>query len=222
MLTNPIDPSELKGDFVSLVMAPLSSVRNYHELLWAKNPKKHDIGGIWQSIKKYGFCDPVKWDSNINGGKGGIVYGNGRFETLVSMLVEAAANGEEPPRGIGIDKAGEWYIPIAIGCDQESESMAIALGIDHNNLTLGGDFGLSEMTKLWDEESYIGLLKESAENGIMPITVDEGDLASLLLGLAGDDGGRGDEDEEKDNEVDVDGIELDHQCPKCGFQFDEK
>ena len=50
--------------------------------LWEKNPKKHDIDLIIQSIEKYGFKDPPKFEPSLNNNEGGFVEGNGRIEAL--------------------------------------------------------------------------------------------------------------------------------------------
>ena len=121
-----------------------------------QNYKKHDIGGIVESFKRYGFKDPLKFESLLNDGKGGIVEGNGRLEALFAMK----QNSEEPPRGIAITKDGDWAVPVLFGVDAESEKQAMAYAIDHNNLTMsGGDFSLSEIMRMWDD-SVINVLNQ--------------------------------------------------------------
>ena len=39
------------------------------------NPKRHDLGQLWDSMQRYGFRDPMAFDAKLNGGKGGIVEG---------------------------------------------------------------------------------------------------------------------------------------------------
>jgi hypothetical protein len=68
----------------------------------------------------------------LNGGRGGIVEGNGRAEVLRAMR-EA---GEDPPRGIGVDSEGRWAVPVLFGVDARSRQEAEAYGVDHNALTL--------------------------------------------------------------------------------------
>ena len=217
-----VSDSEALGESVQIKFLPLDYVRkNIDSLLFDRNSKRHDVGALYQSIQRYGFVDPPKWDENLNGGKGGIVYGNGRMEVF-AHLYQDKIDGKKPPRGIPVSKgSGDWLIPVKCGVDCSSESEAMVLAIDHNNLVMsGGDFTARDMTKLWDTAEYIGLLKDLAEAEEMPITVDEEDLASLLLGLAneGKEEGGGGETEE----IDVDGMELEHRCPKCGFEYDSK
>ena len=180
-----VDDDELIGDRLKTIHLSLDWILSHKsDLPWLSNAKLHDIGGIWQSIKKYGFVDAAKWDRSINGGQGGIVYGNGRHECLISILIEAKQKGEKPPRGIPTNDEGDWFVPLTVGVDQESEAMAIALGIDHNNLTYSGSTtGLTEMVAMWDQEGLIKLLTECADEYVMPVTMDEDVLSALLTGL---------------------------------------
>jgi hypothetical protein len=99
-------------------------------------------------------------------------------------LIEARKNKEEPPRGIPITSSGDWAVPITVGVDQDSEAMAVALGIDHNSLTYtGGSGGLSGLMAMWDQDALVGLLSGVADEEIMPVTIDEDALSSLLLAL---------------------------------------
>jgi hypothetical protein len=189
-----IPDSTLVGDRLRIIHLSLDWViKNRRKMPWLKNAKKHDVGGIWQSIQKFGFVDAAKWDNSLNGGNGGIVYGNGRHECLLGILLEARQKGEEPPRGIPVSESGDWAIPITIGVDQDSESMAIALGIDHNNLTYtGGSGGLNDLLKMYDQTALVSLLTETAEDFILPVTMDEDILASLLARSEGEGGEEGD------------------------------
>jgi hypothetical protein len=44
------------------------------------NSKLHSMNDLSDSIARYDFQDPMKFDSSLNGGSGGIVAGNGRLE----------------------------------------------------------------------------------------------------------------------------------------------
>lgn len=139
MIDISLSVEQVTGESVQIRFLPLSAVTNLSKVLWAKNAKKHDLKGVLESIERYGFIDPPKWDSQLNDGDGGLIYGNGRTATIVGALIEAKRLGHEPPRGIptAID-SGEWCIPVKFGVDSESEAMAMAAAIDHNNLTLSG------------------------------------------------------------------------------------
>jgi hypothetical protein len=220
-----INQSQIAGETVEIRFVPLSKIIKFDNLLWANNAKKHDVSGLWESINKYGFVDIAHFDINLNNGKGGIVFGNGRTEILISALIEAKKTGKPAPKGIPIEKqSGEWCIPISFGVDQDSEAEAIALGIDHNNLTMGSEFSAAEIARMWDEEGYLKLLSSIAEQEITPVSVNAEDLADLLLGVEGVDFGGVEvgESEDKNTEIDVDGIDLECKCPKCGFEFNPK
>jgi DNA methylase len=173
----------IEGEYVEIRLVPLSEIEKLDGILWGKNSKKHDIDKILESIERYGWVDAPKWDKNLNGGKGGIVFGNGRTEALIAGLIAAREAGPTPPRGIPIDKTtGEWCIPIKFGLDCESEVEAMALAIDHNNLQMAG-FEDSEISRLWEGEGYLAVLSEIAEGGVVPVTVDEEAIANMLLAI---------------------------------------
>lgn len=159
-------------------------------ILLEGNPKLHDMGAIAASIVENGFRDPPIWDANLNGGKGGIVAGNGRSETLMHLKQQ----GQSPPRGIAVDQQGNWYVPVIFGCDARSEAAAKRFAIDHNNLVMaGGNFTALDMSKLWDETAYTALLEELAAHDSLPLTVDGDDL-DLMIKLAQQDDATAEED----------------------------
>lgn len=130
---------------------------------WNRNPKKHDLGALMQSIRKHGFKNPPKFEPALNNGQGGLVIGNGRDEALEWMEKETP---KDPPRGIAVDGEGRWLVPIIFGVDAASQIAAEAYGVDDNNLTMmGGDFGAFDIAKMWDEEEYNKLLLNLAEQG---------------------------------------------------------
>lgn len=165
--------STLQGERIELRYIPLSQA-----VLWDENPKQHDIGAIVTSIKRYGFIDPPKVDATLAEG-GALIYGNGRTHALRMMQQQRA----ELPRGIAVDEAGEWYVPVMFGLDQASQELARAAAIDHNNLTMsGGDYTALDMARMWDQGQYTRVLAELAEQGAdaLPVTVDGDDLDLLV------------------------------------------
>jgi DNA methylase len=186
-----VNRENIEGEYVEIRLVPLSEIEKLDGILWEKNSKKHDIDKILESIERYGFQDAGKWDKNLNGGKGGIVFGNGRTEALITGLIAAREAGREagrePPRGIPIDKTtGEWCIPMKFGVDCAGEVEAMALAIDHNNLQMSG-FEASEISRLWESEGYLAVLSEIAEAGVVPVTVDEDAIADMLLAIGAED-----------------------------------
>jgi hypothetical protein len=142
---------------------------------WPRNVKRHDIGALVESIRRYGFVDPPKYDHTL----GALVYGNGRDEALEWMH----AQGDEPPRGVKVDTDGMWLMPVKVGIDAPSEAEAEALALDHNNLTMaGGDFTAWDMSKLWGE-GYTDILAGLATSSALPITVDGDALDGLLAAM---------------------------------------
>lgn len=193
------DPDELRVEYV-----PLSTV-----VLWDRNPKRHDIGGIVQSIERYGFKDPPKFEPKLNDGKGGIVEGNGRTVCLAMMRDE----GRDPPRGILLND-GDWAVPVLFGVDAESERAAEAYAVDHNNLTMtGGDFDGFDIARMWGPD-YTDLLKNI---GAVPVSVGEEQLEAIVRGAATLFAEPPEEFPEFDEDLDVD-----YMCPKCGYSWSGK
>ena len=175
-------------DELSIQYVELSVVSS---LLWERNSKKHDIGSISESIKKYGFKDPVKYEGSLNGGKGGIVEGNGRVEAIVALKkLKDIREYNEVPRGINeID--GKWYLPVLVGVEAKDQLSAEAYGLDHNNLTmLGGDFTSFDVAKMWNTDEYLEVLHDLAKENVFPVSMD-GDsvdaLTAILSGLTFDE-----------------------------------
>ena len=178
---------------------PLSQAKR-----WDRNPKRHDIAALIQSIQRYGFGDPPKFDARLEG----LVYGNGRTEALERMLDA----GQEPPRGVAIDETGEWAVPVIFGVDAVSRDAAVAFAIDHNNLTLtGGGLELTDLLTLWDEQSLQQILDDAPDAAQLLVSFDADDLVSLLDApdfepVSADDQSRLDEKKRV-------------TCPECGHEF---
>ena len=158
----------MDNELLRLEYVPLATVA-----LWDRNPKRHDVGGFIESIERYGFKDPPKFEPALNDGEGGIVEGNGRTVVLRMMQADYEKEGKEPPRGIALSD-GDWAVPVLFGVDAASQGAAEAYAIDHNNLVLaGGDFDGFDMARLWDS-SYVDLVRT-----VDPVTVSE-ELAKAL------------------------------------------
>lgn len=141
---------------------------------WNRNPKKHDIGALVQSIRQHGFKNPPKYEPTLNNGAGGLVIGNGRDEALEWMEKEDANN---PPRGIAVDEDGRWTMPVIFGVDAASQAAAEAYGVDDNNLTMmGGDFSPYDIAKMWDVNAYNELLQSLAKQGEFSVSMDKNDV----------------------------------------------
>lgn len=147
---------------------------------WDANPKQHDIGAQFESITRYGFKDPPKFEPELNGGNGGIVEGNGRLEALRWMIDQAYT----PPAGIAVLPDGDWAVPMLFGVDAASKEAAEAYGLDHNNLTLMGGDGITalDIARMYDIEQYTAVVKRITETDValQPVSVDGDDLDSLL------------------------------------------
>lgn len=76
------------------------------EMRWEDNPKLHATDIIADSVKRYGFNDPIGVDYEHNV----VVEGHGRIELLQHLSNTDHAN---PPNNIFMDDQGIWQIPTA-------------------------------------------------------------------------------------------------------------
>lgn len=143
---------------------------------WDRNAKKHNIPKLIESFIQHGFKDPMKYEPALNGGKGGIVEGNGRAEALKTMRNQ---NPKKPPRGVTVQD-GKWLVPVIFGVDAKSAKAAEAYGVDANNLVvMGGDDSVGDVMKLWEDQA-IGLFQDLKQSGFMPVSVDGEALDAML------------------------------------------
>ena len=101
------------------------------------NPKDHDLGVLYQSMKRFGFTNPII----MNESTGKLLAGHGRLQTLQMMK----DNGEDAPKRIDVvkdiedDRIETWYVPVLYGVKIDNVSEAQAYLIADNRLTeLGG------------------------------------------------------------------------------------
>ncbi len=152
------------------------------------NAKRHDIGAIATSIRRYGFRDPLAIDATLNNGKGGIAEGNGRLESLLWMYQQ----DQNPPAYIKLTESGDWAVPCIVGGNSATEAEGLAYSLDHNSLTMaGGDFTALDISGLYNPAEYLELLERLAQADSLPVTVDGDDL-DLLLEQISDENGQGD------------------------------
>ena len=104
------------------------------------NPKDHDLGAIWQSIRRFGFTAPlIVNDENMT-----LLAGHGRLHVLRQM----AANGEEPPERITVDPdTGDWLVPVVRGVSLDGEDHGAYVVADNRLVELGG-WDLPELSTL--------------------------------------------------------------------------
>jgi len=169
--------AEQAGDELQIHYVSLSSLA---DKFLEGNSKLHSMSDLSDSIARYDFQDPMKFDSSLNGGGGGIVAGNGRLE----WLLWAKDAGQAAPRGIKA-KDDEWFVPVVFGVEFKDENEAIAFSISHNLSPMwGSDLTFLDQTRLFDEDKLkvqlVGLAELSPN--VLPVGLDGSDL-DLWLGL---------------------------------------
>jgi hypothetical protein len=176
--------------------------------LWDRNPKRHALDQLAESIRRHGFRDPPAFDPSLNQGRGGVVEGNGRAQVLRSM----EESGDPPPRGIAQDEEGRWLVPVLFGLDSRSQAQAEAYGVDHNALTLGGSgLAFEDLVQLFDEEALEALLRDAPDASELLVSLGTADVDALLTGP--DFQPAGAEDQSRLDELKT------VTCPSCGEEF---
>jgi hypothetical protein len=179
------------------------------------NSKKHATENTIALILEFGFKDPIGIDPSLNGGKGGITEGHDRR----AALLEIKKRDIPAPRGIILDKDGEWMVPVLIGIHLESEPKAIKYSVLHNHSTIRGA-GLDPIDelKLFDRD----LLLEQAE--YLDTHGEDlgaiGDLNTILETLNAGDGESDEEIPDDNRNIDEESLgETKHECPNCKFRW---
>lgn len=200
------------------------AVADIPQLLWGKNPKLHSLSELWDSICKFGFIDPPKFDKNLRnraGGIGALQFGNGRSEA-VHWGYMAYKSGEytgDVPRGIGVNNEGEWFIPVKVGVDAASEAMAADFGIFHNTSTmLGGDFSDGDIWRLFEPKELLEIGKMIlSDKEFEPLAMNSDEVDSLLRFVDAINNGELGGDDNKDTGAGGKGKTI--VCPHCGEEF---
>jgi len=169
---------ELKGEIQYL---PLSEI-SYAD----KNPKDHDIGAIYESIKRHGFVNyPLMNKATMK-----LLAGHGRCDTLKVIK----RDGEFVPKGIQVRDDGEWLIPVLVSADIENEGEALAYLLGDNRLTeIGGYHTMDLIDTLQDVLKETGDLDgtgyelEDIEDILADISRDSFEVKDYGEGSAGDE-----------------------------------
>ena len=160
-----------------------------------RNPKDHDIGEIYNSIKRHGFIAPLI----LNESTGKLVAGHGRCDTLKQIRAEKLFI----PKNIKID-GNKWLVPTMRGLTWDSETEALAYLIADNAIVEKGN---------WDHSLLGELLKDLAQTdgGLAGTGYDNDDLDNLLEQLGSDI-----VEAQENNAMQREPI----TCPHCGETFE--
>jgi DNA modification methylase len=127
-----------------------------------RNPKRHALDKIVNSISRFGFTQPLLHDERT----GRLAAGHGRLAALQRMRT----GGEDAPDGVRVDDDGGWLVPVTAGWASRSDAEADAYLVADNKLTeLGG----------WDNAMLGELLAELAEQDEALLAAAGYDLTEL-------------------------------------------
>lgn len=127
-------------DDVRVQWVPLSHLEK-----WPRNPKRHDIPGIKQSIVKFGFVQPLVLDESTKR----LVAGHGRLEALVQMHQDGAVL----PKRIRVQD-GEWMVPVLRGVSFATEREAEEYLLADNRLTERGGYDDAALASIFVEYNH--------------------------------------------------------------------
>lgn len=151
---------------------------------WLENPKAHDIGGIAESIRRYGFRDPPEYDVVLQA----FVQGNGRVQALAWLWRQEP---EARPRYIGLLPDGGWAVPVLFGADSDSVAAAQAYAIDANSLVVtGGDSEIWDILRLYEKQQLAEVVEFLGQQGQELVSLDP--QAMHVAGKSEDDPKAGD------------------------------
>lgn len=161
--------AEKTGDAIAIHYVSLDDLK---DTFLDGNSKKHDTDKIIESIRRYGFRDPIAFDANLNDGNGGIIEGNGRLESLIEMKSQHM----NLPRGL---KEG-WKVPVIFGVNATSEAEAVAFSVEHNwSVIWGSEIDLEQVASMFDDQALQEQLKMLDRQNSLPLSLDN-NLNELL------------------------------------------
>ncbi len=145
-------PDQGEGE-ISVVYVPLSEVNRWH-----RNPKRHDLPTLMDSIRRFGFAQPICRD----GKTGKLVAGHGRLEALLKLH----SLGQPAPKRIRVNAAGEWCVPVLSGIAFDTEEEAEAFLLADNRISQIGGWDQQELDAILadlDDLSGVGFELTAAE-----------------------------------------------------------
>lgn len=148
---------------VRVEYVPLSEIER-----WPRNPKLHDDVSIRDSIRRFGFIQPLTLDEKT----GRLVAGHGRLEALQKMRTAAR---DFPPERITKTKDGEWMVPVIRGVSFENEQEAEAYLLADNRLVEVGGWDAKALTDI------LSSLKTDTGDLLKGIGWSSADVEAILL-----------------------------------------
>jgi len=150
----PASNGSLRTEYVALSQL----LQRHHPL----NPRDHDLGGIVQSIRRFGFVRNVM----LNEEDGLLLYGHGATLALAQMK---DAGEHVPDRIQAIE--GEWMVPTTRGVHMDALDAQAYLVSDNQHVLAGG----------WHEPRLIDSLIALAQSEALEGTGFDGDDVDRLI-----------------------------------------
>jgi len=173
-----------------------------------RNPKGHDAGKIYESMKRFGYITPMLIDERT----GRLVAGEGRLNDLQMEK----ARGERAPERVVVGDDGRWYAPVVRGVEFRDDREAEAYLIADNRLSeIGG----------WDDERQLAeMLSDLAAQGMQMLTgvgYDGDDIDGLWRRLKGEEDREEDKDDDDDDKEEEEGIGENERTAERAEEIEE-
>ena len=130
-----------------------------------RNPKRHDLDGLVDSLRRFGFHGAVitAGDTPV------LVAGHGRAEALRRLHAE---DPTAPPTGITLADSGDWLVPALTGRFRTEAEAAAYLIADNRTVEVAG----------WNEHRLGDILADLVDtaDGTDGIGITSGDLDRYL------------------------------------------
>jgi DNA modification methylase len=137
--------NDFANDQIRLEYVPLATIKPAK-----RNPKKHRIDCVVESLGRFGFVSPMILDERT----GRLVAGHGRLESLR----KAKSDGREPPERVRIVE-GDWLVPVIRGVSFKNEQEADAYLVADNQTTMLGGWDESELQRILESlHADVGLV----------------------------------------------------------------
>ncbi len=126
--TNPKDPLKLQYIALSEILP------------WPENPKTHDVEAIKESIRLFGYRDPIELDPETRR----VLAGHGRDKALRELEAEYELEGKAPPAGI-FSIAGKWQVQVLLGKKFENPGDPEAYLLANNKTQALGGYNKADL-----------------------------------------------------------------------------
>lgn len=168
------------------------------------NPRKiseEQYDALKRSMEEFGFVEPILVDLNDDMR---IVGGHQRFNVLLDKLMDGEI--EDKMFMLPMGKVGWVFTDTNLSIKDMAHQMALNVALNKT----GGEFDVPKLQSVFEDLNTFGF--DLDLTGFEKVEVQE-------LFTTPDDDGMGDDLISDFENVDIDNMETDFCCPKCGYEW---